>query len=194
MVKFAGSPLAPQTKDKRHLPRGSLRSPMFGLHPDLRRHNALVFVSSLVVGALGAFMIFAGAADLAAVREVPNWILIVFGAAFLILTFVGIVLFPRWYRAATRIVASGRSTAATVKLKKELDPEFTSLTARVQSGGSTKAARGEIPLLNPRWDIEPLLDSPLRVELYVDTDRSRVMAIATDRGLLWSIPHHRPRQ
>ena len=164
---------------------------MTELHPDLQRYHRLAVVGGAVVAALGAIMVAGGVVEMPVVSEVPALVLIVFGAAFLVFGYLGLVLAPRWYRDASRIVATGRPVTARVTLKREQDSESTWLRARVHTGAASAAARGEISLLVPRWDVAALLDSPIQVELHVDTVRNRVVALATERGLLWSIPYYR---
>jgi hypothetical protein len=68
--------------------------------------------------------------------------------------------------------------SATLRL--ESDSDSTSLYARVGAG--------ELALIVPRWGVNALLGGPVAVDLYVNPRTSGIVALRTDRGLLWTIP------
>jgi len=153
---------------------------MFGVHPDLRPHVALAFVSSALLGAVGVATIAAAALGKA---PVPLWAAFGLAAVTLAVAWLGTVVNPRWYRESTRIVSSVQPLPGSARLRLEPDSDSTSLYARVEPS----RAEGEIPLLLPRWDVRPLLDSDVPVSLYLHPRTSAVVALRTDRGLLWTI-------
>jgi hypothetical protein len=150
---------------------------MFGVHPDLRRHVAGTFVSSALLGLVGVAVVAAAAMGRA---PVPLWAALVFGAVSLAVGWLGVVVAPRHYRESSRTVASVQPVPGSATLRLESDSDSTSLYARVGAG--------ELALIVPRWGVNALLGGPVAVDLYVNPRTSGIVALRTDRGLLWTIP------
>jgi hypothetical protein len=163
---------------------------VLGLHPDLLRHTALAIFSSVVVGSVGVFMLVAGVVPLEATRGIPAWVLIVFGALFVLLAYAGVVWVPSWYRGASRVVASNQAVPGIARLRLDSSSDSTSLYARVVSPTHPESNRSdEVTLLIPRWSVAPLLDSDVQVLLFFHPVTKKVVALKTTQGLLWCVPH-----
>lgn len=158
---------------------------MFGVHPDLRRKVLATTVSSAAVGLTGV------AALVLAWRfpSGPPWPFLVFAAAAFWVTYVGIITTPRWYRDASRVVASTEPTVATIVLEREDDSDSTSLYASLKSA----MIMGEIerfPLLVPRWRVDVGM-APIEAKVYRDPFSQRPVAFQITGGLLWCLPYRR---
>jgi hypothetical protein len=159
---------------------------MFGVHADLRRHVLVSLVASAALGAAGVAMLIARAANLPAVRGIPTVVLVGFGVVALGVAYLGAVVGPRWFREASRIVASARPVPGTAALRLDSSSDSTSLYARLEpSPGSSGFSSHEIAVLIPRWDVAELLRSLVPVSIYIDPATSRIAAIETGQGLLW---------
>ncbi len=100
----------------------------------------------------------------------------------------GLFFVPRWYHRAAYVVSTTSPLAATATLSLESGSDSTSLYAAVSLPQSSSGHLEGITLLIPRWNVRSVLDSPLPVRLYVDPSSSRLVAISTERGMLWCMP------
>ena len=71
----------------------------------------------------------------------------------------------------------------------ESDSESTTLYAEVHLL-SNAAASLRIAVLVPRWEYRSLLGKSQSAGLFIEPTTSRPMAISTQRGMLWCIPHN----
>lgn len=160
---------------------------MLGVHPDLRRYTALAFFSSGLVGIAGVALLVMVAVKSSAVDEIPMLVALLFCAVSLVVAYLGVVITPRWYRNATRVVTSERPVAGAMTLRIDKGSDSTALYARLYLPHGP-APDEEIALLFPRWDVKRVLAPMTRVSVYRDPDSSDVVAIETSQGRLWSRP------
>jgi hypothetical protein len=161
---------------------------MFGVHPDLRRKVLVTAVSSAAVGATGAAALVLGWR----LPSGPPWPFLLFAAAAFWVTYVGLVSTPRWYRYASRVVASTEPSVATIVLRLESDSDDTSLYASFPA--SSAMFNGEIesfPLLTPRWRVNADIGSPIQAKIYRDPFHQLPVAFQITGGLLWCLPYRR---
>lgn len=160
---------------------------MFGVHPDLRRKVLLTTVSSAAVAVtgLGALML----AWRLPSAPVP---FLVFAAAAFWVSYVGLVTTPRWYRYASRVVASTEPVAATIVLEGETDLDSRSLYASFPTSSATFNGQTEtFPLLVPRWRLEVRMGTPIQAKVYRDPFSQQPVAFKIPDGLLWCVPYRR---
>lgn len=162
---------------------------MIGVHPDLRRYTVLVTVVSLGLIIAGALLLYGAVTGSPRVEDIPVSVTLVFAAVFLVVGFVGAVLSPRWYRHATRIVNSHTPVNATVALRLESDSETTHLIADVKDIDGEPPDDTDVSMLIPRWEVEPLTGRELQLPIWCDPDTHKLLAVKTERGLIWSMPH-----
>jgi protein-S-isoprenylcysteine O-methyltransferase Ste14 len=86
---------------------------MFGVHPDLRRYVAVASSVSVALAIAGLVSLVHG------LRTSGQWLFVVFGVIALSSSFLGIVVVPRWYPHATRVVSM-------VTPKAEANPSYRS--------------------------------------------------------------------
>jgi hypothetical protein len=161
---------------------------VFGVHRDLRRYVLVTSVASAALGIAGlaALMVAWGS------PSGPTWPLFLFAAVSVAVAYVGLVIAPRWYRHASRVVASMQPTIATIVLYLEADSDSTSLYASFASSSAVSKAEGErFRLVIPRWRVDSHLDSPIEAKIYRDPSSQRPVAFQIPSGLLWCFPHAR---
>jgi hypothetical protein len=162
---------------------------MFGIHPDLRRFVAATFLSTAALGLVGLTLLVAAAGGVPAFRAVPTWVTVVVAMVFLAVAYLGTVVAPGGYRAASDVVSSVRPIPGSVVLRLESSSDSTALYGRLDALESERVVqRRELPLLLPRWDVAPLLRAPAPVTVYLDPQTSDIVAFRTASGLLWCIP------
>ena len=161
---------------------------MLGVHRELRRQVLVGSICSAVVG-------IAGLAALVAAwwsPSQPRWPFLLVAAAFFSVAYVGIVIAPRWYRRASRVVASIQPTVATIVIHLEADSDSTSLYASFATSPSAASAEVErFPLVIPRWRIDSHLGTPIEAKVYRDPFSQRPVAFEITSGLLWCFPYAR---
>jgi hypothetical protein len=161
---------------------------MFGIHPDLRSHVMVAFVASAAVGVLGLATLVGFAADATRFRGMPAWLAIGFGVAALGVGYIGTVVAPRWHRESSLIVRSEQPIEVTVRLSRTTDSDSTHLRAQFEAQRESSLPAQAIEIIPPRWDITPLLARPIRVFAYMHPLTSRIVALETTLGRLWSVP------
>jgi hypothetical protein len=161
---------------------------MLGVHPDLRRKVLVTVVSAAAVGITGI------AALVMAWRfpSGPPWPFLLFAAVAFAVTYGGLVTTPRWYRYASRVVASTEPTVATIVLEREDDSDSTSLYASLASSATITGEIERFPLLVPRWRIGVDTRTPIKANVYRDPFSQRPVAFQITGGLLWCLPYRRP--
>jgi len=97
-----------------------------------------------------------------------------------------------WYRRAWQVVNAVPAWPATATLVAERGMDSTTLYVAVDDprGGGRQPHR--VALLVPPWDCAALLAAPAEVHLFIDPQNARLVAVATDRGMLWCLPHNVP--
>ena len=162
---------------------------MFGIHPDLRRHVAVTWLSSAALGIAGLAMLAALAAGAPALRPIPTWLIVIFVIMALAIGYFGAIVAPRRYRAASHVVSSVGPVPDSMTLRLDSSSDSTSLYGRLEAvEGAGVFQPREIPLLIPRWDIAPLLKTKTPVSVYIDPQTSDIVAFGTAAGLLWCLP------
>jgi len=159
---------------------------MASFPPELGRYRLMVVGSSLLLAGMGGGALFVALSPDAGGRSPIPFVLFAV-VAFAVSAF-GIFFVPRWYRRAALVVSTAPRVPGIVSLTLEADSESTSLYATVSTPDPSFRLLERIALLIPRWDIRPLLGSSLSVGLHVDPSSSRLMAISTERGVLWCMP------
>lgn len=155
---------------------------MIGLHPDLRKHLAIVSVVSLLFALAGFTALFVWARSLL-MTEHARWGLLVFGIAAFGITYLGLAALPRWYRRASFIVATEKPSAGEIMLGREPGSDPTLLQAMYD---------GErYRVLKPRWPIEAMLGRRVAAQIYTDPRERRPVAFRISEGLLWCLPANR---
>jgi hypothetical protein len=157
---------------------------MFGIHPDLRGHTAVVVLVSLGSGAVGLFILWGHFTGAPGLREVPLPVVIVAATFSLLVTYLGIFATPRWYRDASIAFASATPISGTLTLHIHEDNETRSLTGRVDLA---TGERHDVPLTFPGWDVRPLVGSARAALVYLRSGSSDVVAVVIDRGRLWAM-------
>ena len=161
---------------------------MFGVHRDLRRQILVTSVSSAALGIAGLAALVAAWWSLLE----PPWLLLVFAAASLPISYVGLVIAPRWYRHTSRVVASIQPTVATIVLCLEADSDSTSLYASFATSSSiAKAEIERFSLVIPRWRVDSHVGTPIEAKVYRDPSSQRPVAFQITSGLLWCLPYAR---
>jgi hypothetical protein len=161
---------------------------VFGVHPDLRKQILVTSVSSTALGVAGL------AALIVAWRSPsePRWPLLLFAAASIPIAYIGLVIAPRWYRRASRVVASVRPTRTAIVLRLEADSDSTSLYASFATPPATAEVEPEaFPLVIPRWRVDLLLGTSIEADVYCDPSSQRPVAFRVPSGLLWCLPYAR---
>jgi hypothetical protein len=158
---------------------------MFGVHPDLRRYVSVAFFLSAAVGLTGLVFLALGSLGAHGVA-VRSWPFVIFGVVAMACAYLGMIIVPRSYRYASRVVASVTPTAQQILLGLESDSDSTSLYATPLPMSSTRPAK-RVALLMPAWSVEPLLAGPIEVSAYLDPTTSRSVAFGTSRGILWCL-------
>ena len=157
---------------------------MFGIHPDLRRHTAVVVPASAGSGAVGIFLLwgyFSGDPELS---TAPLPLLLVMSAFLLFVAYLGVFATPRWYREATRAFATATPINGTITLHIYEDDDTRSLTAKVDLANGE---RRDVPMTFPSWDVRPLVGSARAALVYLRAESSDVVAVVIDRGRLWAM-------
>jgi hypothetical protein len=164
------------------------RRSVFGVHRDLRRQVLVASISSAV-------LVIAGLATLLAAWWSPSgqrWLYLLVAAAFLYVAYTGLVIAPRWYRHASRVVASVQPTVATIILHLETDSDSRSLYVSFATYSSVSKAEVErFPLVMPRWRVDSHVGTPIEAKVYRDPSSQRPVAFEIASGLLWCIPYAR---
>ena len=155
---------------------------MIGLHPDLRKHLALVSIVSIVLAIVGFAALFVWARSLLA-AEHARWGLLVFGIAALAIAYLGLAALPRWYRRASFVVATETPQPGAIVLGHEVDSHSTLLYAEYDGERYT--------LVKPRWPVEPLFGKRLDAHIYTDPRSRSPAAFRLAQGLLWCVPTNR---
>jgi hypothetical protein len=158
---------------------------MFRIHPELRRHVAIVVAASTVLGLIAGSLVVGLARGAPEVTEIPSPLVAVFVLSAFLVAYLGLFVTPRWYGEASRLVATTVPTRASVRLALFNDGDSASLTALVDlPDGRTE----NIALVPPRWDVRPLLGADVPAQVYIHPDSSEIVAVAVDRGRLWRLP------
>ena len=154
--------------------------------PELRRYRLTVIAVSLLVGGAGVVALIV--ATLPATSTGSVIALGLYAIVVLPLATFGLFFVPRWYRRAGQVVATTSPIAGVAVLTLESSSDSDSLYATVSIPKTSTRPLKEVALLHPKWDVQSLLGSSQSVQLYVDPDGSRLVAIATDHGMLWCMP------
>jgi hypothetical protein len=149
---------------------------VLGIHHDLRRQVLAGAIVSAVLGIAGAAALVVATTS----RAEPRWALVVFAVAALGVSYLGTVITPRWYRRATRVVASTRPSAAIIVVHREADSESTSLYVELEGS--------KLPLVMPAWVADLPLDQPVEAQVYRDPSTGDPLAFRIANGLLWRLP------
>lgn len=162
------------------------KTPMARFPPELSRYRFLVVGSSLLLaGAGGVALFIAFSADPAGRSPIP---FVLFALIAFAVSGFGLFFVPRWYRRAANVVATNAPLPGLATLTLESGTDSTSLYATVSTLEPSARPLERIGLLIPRWDVRPLLGVSLTVDLHIEPSSSRLMAISTDRGVLWCMP------
>jgi hypothetical protein len=155
---------------------------MIGLHPDLRKHLALVFIVSMLLAIVGFAALFVWARSLLAAEHARSGLL-VFGIAAFAVAYLGLAALPRWYRRASFVVATERPRAGAILLAREVASDTTLLYAEYEGERYT--------VIKPRWPVETLLGKHLDAHVYIDPRSGSPAAFRVGQGLLWCVPTNR---
>jgi hypothetical protein len=161
---------------------------MFGVHPELRGKVVVTCVSSAAVVLFGLFAVLGAWGE----PYAPWLMILLFATAALCIAWAGLVIAPRWYRHASRVVASTLPAPATIVLQLESDSESTALYASFATSPPMANAKIErFPLVIPSWSIESYLGAPLDATVYRDPSTQHPVAFQIAGGLLWCMPYAR---
>jgi hypothetical protein len=152
---------------------------------ELRRYLLTAITASLLIGGAGGFALFAATA---LTSGTDSLVLVLVAIVFLSFAGFGLFFIPRWYHRAGHIVSSTTPIAAVATFTLETDSDSTSLSAAVSVPHSPTKLRKQIAVLSPKWDRRALLGSSRSVQLFIDPSSSRLVAISTEKGMLWCMP------
>ena len=161
---------------------------MLGVHPDLRRKVFVTTASSAAVALTGAGALVLG-------LRFPGGVplpFLVFAAVSFLVSYVGLVTTPRWYRYVSRIVASTEPTVAPIVLHIDSDGDASELYASLPSSSPTFIGAPErFPLLMPRMRLDAQPGTPIQARIYRDPLSQQPVAFRIDDGILWCLPYRR---
>jgi hypothetical protein len=154
--------------------------------PELLRHQVVAVGASLLLSFAGVASLVHGFRS----GEDSSAIFVAFGTAALPIGALLGWLSTSWYRRAAKLVSSGQQVAAIITLVAEADLESTTLYAEVGPVGKIADRSLRVAVLTPHWEYRSFLGTPLGAGLFVEPSSSRLMAISTQLGVLWCIPHN----
>lgn len=165
---------------------GPHKTTMVPFPPELSGYRFLVVGSSLLLAGAGSVALFvAFSGDSTGGSPIP---FVLFALIAFAVSGFGLFFVPRWYRRAANVVATTTPWPGLATLTLETDSDSTSLYATVSTLETSARPLGHIAVLMPRWDVRPLLGASLSVDLHIEPSSSHLVAISTDRGLLWCMP------
>jgi hypothetical protein len=154
----------------------------------LRRKVLVTTASSAAVALTGAGALVLGWRFPAGV-PLP---FLIFAAVAFVVSYVGLVTTPRWYRYVSRVVASTEPTVAPIVLHLDSDADVTSLYASLATSSPTfTGALERFPLLIPRWRVDVQMGTPIEAKVYRDPLSQQPVAFQITGGLLWCLPYRR---
>jgi hypothetical protein len=159
------------------------------VHPDLRRHVSTMVFGGVAIGIGGLVLPVLFMVGVPGVSAIPPWALFAVCVTDTGLTYLATSVAPRWYRNASRAVASAEPLEAQVTLRIESSSDSRSLHAHLESSPLpiTGSTPHDLALLIPTWEVTPLLAGTQTVSLYLHGPR--IVAMRTPAGLLWALPH-----
>lgn len=154
--------------------------------PELLRHQVVAVGASLLLSFLGIAVLVYGLSS----QDASSTGFIAFGVVALLVGLSLAWLSSSWYRRAVRLVSAGQQTDATITLVVKSDSDSTTLYAQVSAVGKIADHSLGVAVLAPRWEYQSWLDRSQSARLFIEPSSSRLMAISTQRGMLWCIPHN----
>ncbi len=154
--------------------------------PELLRHQIVAVGASLLLSVVGIGSLVGGLRS----DDSASTAFIAFGAVSLLVGPSLAWLSGSWYRRAARLVAAGRQVAAVITLFTKADSESTTLYVEVRLAENASGTPLRVAVLAPRWDYRSGLGSSLNAGLFIEPSSARLMAISTQQGMLWCIPHN----
>jgi hypothetical protein len=155
--------------------------------PELLRHQIVAIGASLLLSVVGMGSLVYGLRS----DDSASTAFVAFGAVSLLVGPPMAWLSGSWYRRAARLVAAGQPVAAAIALFTKSDFDSATLFAEVRLVGNVAGKPLRVAVLAPRWDYRSWLgSSSLNAGLFIEPSSSRLMAISTQRGMLWCIPHN----
>ena len=117
---------------------------------------------------------------------------LIFAAVSFVVSYIGLVTTPRWYRYVSRVVASTEPTVAPIVLHMDSDADSSELYASLPTSSTTfTGALERFPLLMPRWRLDARMGTPIQARIYRDPLSQQPVAFRIDDGILWCLPCRR---
>lgn len=153
-----------------------------GLHPDLQRHfrATLLWSVAVLVGVPVALWM--------SPTPIPRWFLMAGGAIAIGWGYYSLLVALRWYRWASRIVASTRPVKSDIVLDLYRDSDYSALYASEAAKPKEETKPRRFRVLTPPWEYPPLLDTRLAAKIYRDPQTGQPVAFELTPGWLWCQP------
>jgi hypothetical protein len=152
---------------------------------ELFRHLAIAVGSCLLLALIGFYALVYGYQ----VRT-SEPVFLVLGVSMACLAIWWVWLLISWYQTAARLVREVSPLDATISLQVDSDTESTCLRVQTVLSGRLQPEQHRVAILTPSWDYQSLLGAAHPAAMFIDPKSHRVMAISTDLGVPWCIPHN----